>query len=65
MLALSIGILAGFITAYILLTPDLMYLARFADPHTSGEMEGVAGPLIGKKEPYCLVFCYYNLCRSW
>lgn len=47
-LALSVGLLAGFITAYVLLTPDLMYLARFADPHTSGEMEGMEGPLIGK-----------------
>lgn len=46
-LALSVGLLAGFVTAYVLLTPDLMYLARFADPHTSGEMEGMEGPLIG------------------
>lgn len=46
MLALSVGILAGFVSAYVIFTPDL--LSRFTDPHTSHEMEGMEGPLIGK-----------------
>lgn len=45
-MALGSGALAGFLVTYLVMVPDLSFLRRFSDPHTSGEMEFFAGPEI-------------------
>lgn len=50
MFALGLGAITGFTVAYLMMVPNLDLLHRFSDPHTSGEMENVSGPLIDPGE---------------
>lgn len=45
LLALLSGIVVGFVTAYVILSPDMLLVA-LGDPHSSQEMESVSGPVI-------------------
>ncbi|KAK9883004.1 hypothetical protein WA026_001217 [Henosepilachna vigintioctopunctata] len=45
-LALSVGLMAGFMVAYVLITPEVTEAMRRMDFHTSQEMMHVAGPTI-------------------
>lgn len=43
--ALLSGVVVGFVTAYVVLSPEILFIA-LGDPHTSQEMEAAAGPSI-------------------
>lgn len=49
-LALGLGALTGFTLAYLIMVPNLGLLHRFSDPHSSSEMENMAGPEIDPGE---------------
>lgn len=43
--ALTLGMLTGFMAAYLILSPPEYSFLELSDPHTSAQMEGLAGPI--------------------